>query len=454
MELEYKQKSVLFSVSKLSVPYDINLYNDHSILVYKNQQGWILNSHSHQDHVATTFFSTVNNIFHIEFLFPPDTPSEYRPVVYLQDESYKQISTLVVAFNQAKGGNSFILEVKQSFSKIRIVMIPQIGQDATVLPNQISVSGEESGVESFSKELNKTQLKGNGLAEQRISNSIKISHFPPPPNVIPESQFNEFTLNGKMNVLYLFCDDRVHDSEILHNSKYTYSIAFHHLENGTFQYYGKEGDALQYALTNYPINGKNVVIWGLSGCNCEAIAVWKGANKVYVVEYNKPICDNEKILVMNHKEIIENNITADFAISYSSFEHDGLGRYGDPLSPDGDFRAMNEAHKYLNKDGILFLGVPLGQDCLVWNAHRIYGKNRLPFLLKGWQLIDVFDNNNKDSLEYPFDLPLGEYVQNVMVLKKIEEDYPDDEYLLNDNIRLGERNKLYKQINKIIYGNQ
>ncbi len=28
----------------------------------------------------------------------------------------------------------------------------------------------------------------------------------------------------------------------------------------------------------------------------------------------------------------------DFAFSYSSIEHNGLGRYGDPLDPDADLR--------------------------------------------------------------------------------------------------------------------
>jgi SAM-dependent methyltransferase len=179
----------------------------------------------------------------------------------------------------------------------------------------------------------------------------------------------------------------------------------------------------------YSVNNKSVIIWGLAGCNCEALAVWAGADKVYVVDYNKPVCDNEKIEVMNHEEILNAGIKTDFAVSYSSFEHDGLGRYGDPLSPDGDLRAMQEAHKFLKKDGILFFGVPLGQDCLVWNGHRIYGKIRLPLLLKGWQLLDVFDVYNKDTAEYPFDLELGTYIQNVLVLRKIDKDYPDDEYL-------------------------
>jgi SAM-dependent methyltransferase len=289
------------------------------------------------------------------------------------------------------------------------------------------------------------------VVEPREGHSPVNSPFPPPPNIIPENMFHEYTLKGKINVLYSFADSRALNNERQHNTEKKYNSVFYQLQNRTFHYYGKEGEALLQALNNYPVDGKDIIIWGLAGCNCEAIAVWKGAGRVYVVDYNKPICDNEKIEVINHEEIILKDIKADFAVSYSSFEHDGLGRYGDPLSPDGDFRAMREAHKFLKEDGILFLGVPLGEDCIVWNAHRIYGKNRLPLLLNGWQLLDVFDINDKDSPEYPFDLPFGRYIQNVMVLKKIKDDFPDNEYLLMDNIKLGERNKLYKKINKIIY---
>jgi hypothetical protein len=138
------------------------------------------------------------------------------------------------------------------------------------------------------------------------------------------------------------------------------------------------------------------------------------------------------------------------AISYSSFEHDGLGRYGDPLNPDGDIRAMEEAHRFLEQNGILFLGVPLGQDCIVWNLHRIYGKNRLPRLLKGYKLIDVFDVNDID----PFSRPSGHGKQNTLVLQKIESDFPEDGYLCGiipgDNTKF-QAVDLLNRINSMIY---
>ena len=272
----------------------------------------------------------------------------------------------------------------------------------------------------------------------------------PLPKTIPEDLINEYTMNGRMNLLYWFFDDRVLNNERLHITKKTYKRVFRQLQTGTFRYYEEEGTALLQALDNYPVKGKDVIIWGLAGCNCEAIAVWKGAKKVYVVEYNKPVCNHKRIEVLNHEEITQKAIMADFAISFSSFEHDGLGRYGDQLLPNGDLHAMQEAHKFLKNDGLLFLGVPLGKDCIVWNAHRIYGKNRLPLLLKGWQLIDVFDINTQISPEYPFDLNLGYFIQNVMVLKKIATDFPNDENLLGKNEKTGNRKVLFERINRVI----
>lgn len=41
----------------------------------------------------------------------------------------------------------------------------------------------------------------------------------------------------------------------------------------------------------------------------------------------------------------------DFAFSYSSFEHDGLGRYGDPIDPWGDLKAMQRASCWVKPGG-------------------------------------------------------------------------------------------------------
>ena len=43
----------------------------------------------------------------------------------------------------------------------------------------------------------------------------------------------------------------------------------------------------------------------------------------------------------------KNTDTFDSVVSFSSIEHSGLGRYGDPLDPDGDLKTMQVIHKNL-----------------------------------------------------------------------------------------------------------
>lgn len=53
-------------------------------------------------------------------------------------------------------------------------------------------------------------------------------------------------------------------------------------------------------------------------------------------------------------------------------EHIGLGRYGDPLDPEGDLKAMGELQRVLAPGGSLYFVVPVGQPRVQFNAHRIY----------------------------------------------------------------------------------
>jgi|WetSurMetagenome_2_1015567.scaffolds.fasta_scaffold01139_14 hypothetical protein len=53
-------------------------------------------------------------------------------------------------------------------------------------------------------------------------------------------------------------------------------------------------------------------------------------------------------------------------------EHVGLGRYGDPIDPAGDLKAMAELSRVLAPGGNLLFVVPIGRPKLMFNAHRIY----------------------------------------------------------------------------------
>ena len=55
-----------------------------------------------------------------------------------------------------------------------------------------------------------------------------------------------------------------------------------------------------------------------------------------------------------------------------TIEHIGLGRYGDLLDPEGDFKAIAELQRVTKKGGNLLLVVPLGTPKIQFNAHRVY----------------------------------------------------------------------------------
>ncbi len=58
-------------------------------------------------------------------------------------------------------------------------------------------------------------------------------------------------------------------------------------------------------------------------------------------------------------------------------EHIGLGRYGDPLDPNGDIKAMHELQRVLAADGNLLFVVPVGRPRILFNAHRIYAYHQI-----------------------------------------------------------------------------
>jgi len=81
----------------------------------------------------------------------------------------------------------------------------------------------------------------------------------------------------------------------------------------------------------------------------------------------------------------------DLIVSYSTIEHIGLGRYGDPIDPDGDLKEMAKIRSMLVKDGFLMLGVPVAQTYILdvpW--HRIYGPKRLEELVHGFKVLGSF----------------------------------------------------------------
>lgn len=147
---------------------------------------------------------------------------------------------------------------------------------------------------------------------------------------------------------------------------------------------------LVQALQTYPIKNKRVVVFGSIDPRIESLCLAFGAAHVTTVEYNEIVLVHDDIRITTPDVFDAQGLQFEVALSLSSFDHDGLGRYGDPLCPDGDLLAMDMVRRHLAPGGMLFLTVPVGADSVVWNLHRRYGPIRLPLLLQGYDVVERF----------------------------------------------------------------
>lgn len=67
-------------------------------------------------------------------------------------------------------------------------------------------------------------------------------------------------------------------------------------------------------------------------------------------------------------------------------EHVGLGRYGDPVDPRGDLKAIDELKRVLAPGGSLLFVAPIGRPKIQFNAHRIYSYEQVMEYFAGLQL--------------------------------------------------------------------
>jgi hypothetical protein len=250
-----------------------------------------------------------------------------------------------------------------------------------------------------------------------------------PPQNIPNNLLSEFTLNNKIPVNYWYFNDSDASNTILWDNNLLESFikrfTFENILNNTFGYEQYPGAALYHVMTCYKYNNniknKNIAVIGSQYPWIEAILVNAGAKSVTTVEYNVPICNHNIIKAISYDTFCNSNEKYDAIFSYSSIEHSGLGRYGDPLNPNGDIETMGFIYKALIDNGYCFLGIPIGKDCLVWNAHRIYGKERLELLyLNNFKEIEWI-GHSKESLLLDKKANNGtpEYnIQPIIVLQK------------------------------------
>jgi hypothetical protein len=147
---------------------------------------------------------------------------------------------------------------------------------------------------------------------------------------------------------------------------------------------------LYKVLDQYSVAYKDVLIIGSQRPWIEVCCLAFGAKSVTTVDFNPPVAEYPEIRTVSVEQFEKESRRYDILISFSSLEHDGLGRYGDPIDPEGDLKRMASYLNIVKPDGYFFLGVPCGRDALYWNAHRIYGEIRFAMLTEKWNLLEFF----------------------------------------------------------------
>jgi hypothetical protein len=88
----------------------------------------------------------------------------------------------------------------------------------------------------------------------------------------------------------------------------------------------------------------------------------------------------------------------DSASCLHALEHFGLGRYGDRVDYNGHLIGWENIYHLLKKKGKLYFSVPIGEQRIEFNAHRVFSLKYLLTLFEGKYKIDSFsyvDDNGR-----------------------------------------------------------
>lgn len=220
-----------------------------------------------------------------------------------------------------------------------------------------------------------------------------------PPKDIPPEMLNGFTMDGVAEIIYNYGDSTYPNNWPAIYTEFQVEEFLKQIDRREYFIYGMTDVWMWEAIEKYPIKGLDVV-------NMGSLTPWYESNCIYfgarptTIDYNRIISRTDRIRTMTVHEWENDRPRFDIAWSISSFEHDGLGMYGDPLDPEGDLKAMRHMKDLVKPGGLLFLSLPVGLDKVIFNNARIYGRHRLPMLMEDWEQIDTF-GLHPDHLDGP-----------------------------------------------------
>ena len=229
------------------------------------------------------------------------------------------------------------------------------------------------------------------LAEDLIQQHVKPVVTYPVLNKPPKTISDKFTENGTIPFIQWNKSRKKYIDQAFVLIPYTKKLVSQCMaldKQGWLGYYGRVDVWLRNLMEKHPIKGKRIAIYGSRSPWYEAMCLNRGAVP-YVIEFESPICEDNRIKVMTHQEVEDTEMQFDFALSISSIEHAGFPHYGGAIDHKADIESMKFVRKHLKKNGKFFFSVPLGLDKIVWPVNRVYGEKRFSKLIKGWKIIDA-----------------------------------------------------------------
>ena len=86
-------------------------------------------------------------------------------------------------------------------------------------------------------------------------------------------------------------------------------------------------------------------------------------------------------------------------------EHIGLGRYGDKIDTEGDIKDINELKRVCDIGGSILFVVPVGEERIQFNAHRIYS----------FETIKKIFEEGFELKEFSLITDKNEYIENINI---------------------------------------
>lgn len=114
------------------------------------------------------------------------------------------------------------------------------------------------------------------------------------------------------------------------------------------------------------------------------------------------------------KDLMDHNESeiSDSVSCLHAIEHFGLGRYGDPIDPEGHLKGVLNIVRMVEKGGMFYISFPIGfNDAVHFNAHRVFH----PMSIFGWEGVkDVLELQRFDWVDATGEINMNAKVEDAV----------------------------------------